>query len=261
MPISSAQQPDYGFDGPRGVALLLLVTAASIGAAVWLYGLQDSSVIIVLAQVALLVLAVDCFLLAGSLLWYSKFEKLRERERLLNLVPWRGEERVLDVGCGRGLLLIGAAQRLTAGRAVGVDMWHGLQLSGNRAQSTLENARRAGVAERVDIQDSDARRLPFADASFDVVLSSLVIHNIPSQEGRRQAVREIARVLKPGGHVALLDMRHTLDYVHVLREDGLVDSQRQSAGWFLSGLFPLLSCGLVQFYRVTARKPLLTKGA
>jgi arsenite methyltransferase len=262
MSSSSTQQPDYGIDGPRGVVLLLLVSAGSAGAAVWLHGFSDSpSWGILLIRIVLSILAVDCLLLAGRLLWYSKVEKQRERDRLLNLVPWHGDERVLDVGCGRGLLLIGAAQRLTGGRAVGVDMWHGLQLSGNRAQATLENARRAGVAERVDIQDSDARRLPFADASFDVVLSSLVLHNIPSQAGRRQAVREIARVLKPGGHVALLDMRHTLDYVQVLRECGLVDSQRQSAGWFLSVLFPLLSCGLVQFYRVTARKPLLTKGA
>jgi arsenite methyltransferase len=256
MPSASAQQPDYGIDGPRGVALLLLVSAGSMGAAAWLQQLQESpSWGILLAQVALLVLATDCLLLAGSLLWYSKVEKQSEAQRLLDLVPWRGDERVLDVGCGRGLLLIGAARRLTSGRAVGVDVWRGLELSGNRAEATLENARRAGVAKRVDIQDSDARQLPFADASFDVVVSSLVLHNIPGQEGRRQAVREIARVLKPGGHVALLDMRHTLDYVHVLRDCGLVDSRRQSAGWFLSGLFPLLSCGLVRFNRVTARKP------
>jgi arsenite methyltransferase len=256
MQSPTAQQPDYGIDGPRGVALLLLVSIGSMGAAVWLHGLQEfPSWGILLAQVALLVLATDCLFLAGSLLWYSKIEKLRQRELLLNLVPWRGDERVLDVGCGRGLLLIGAAQRLKSGRAVGVDLWRGLELSGNRAEATLENARRAGVAERVEVQDSDARQLPFADASFDVVVSSLVLHNIPGQEGRRQAVREIARVLKPGGHVALLDMRHTLDYAHVLRECGFVDSRRQSAGWFLTVLFPLLSCGAVRFYRVTASKP------
>ncbi len=262
MVSSSAQQPDYGIDGPRGVVLLLLASAASIAAAVWLHGFQDSSSWgPLLAQVILLILAADCFVLAGSLLWYSKVAKLREAQRLLDLVPWRGDERVLDVGCGRGLLLISAAQRLKGGRAVGVDLWRGFELSGNRAEATLENARRAGVAERVDVQDSDARRLPFADASFDVVASSMVIHNIPGQAGRRQAVREIARVLKPGGHIALLDMRHTFDYVQVLRECGLIDSQRQSAGWFLSVLFPLLSCGFVQIYRITGRKPLLAKGA
>ena len=266
MPSPSAPQPDYGFDGPRGIALLLLASAGSIGGAVWLHGYSRGdhtvanaagSLILLLVPIALLVVAADCLLLAGSLIWYSKIEKPRQAEHLLDLVPWRGDERVLDVGCGRGLLLISAARRLTDGRAVGVDLWSGLQLSGNRPQAVLENARRAGVAERVEIQDGDARSLPFADASFDVVLSSLVLHNIPSQTGRRQAVREIARVLKPGGHVALLDVRHTSDYVHVLCDCGLIDPRRQSAGWFLSVVFPLLSCGLMRFNRVTARKPLL----
>lgn len=256
MPPRSAPPPDYGFDGPRGIALLLLASASSIGMAVWLCGWQSfPSWSILLAQIVLLVLAVDFLLLAGSLMWYSRVEKQREAERLLNLLPWSGQERVLDVGCGRGLLLINAARRLNSGRAVGVDVWHGLQLSGNRPQAVLENARRAGVAELVETKDSDARNLPFADASFDVVLSSLVLHNIPSQTGRRQAVREIARVLKPGGYVALLDMRHTLDYVRALRDCGLNDSRRQRAGWFLSVLFPLLSCGLIRFYRVMGRKP------
>jgi ubiquinone/menaquinone biosynthesis C-methylase UbiE len=203
----------------------------------------------------LLIVAVDSSLLAGSLMWYSKVVKPRERERLLDLIPWRGEERVLDVGCGRGLLLVGAARRLTTGRAVGVDVWHGLQLSGNSPQAVEENARRAGVAERVEVHNGDARTLPFPDASFDVVLSSLVLHNIPRRSERQQAVREIARVLKPGGHVAILDARHTGDYARVLADCGLTESRQQPAGWFLSAWFPLLSCGLMRFRRVTAKKP------
>jgi arsenite methyltransferase len=254
-PTSSAQQPDYGLDGPRGLALLLVVFTAAAGAAIWLHAQQAESDVYLLAQVALLVLAADCLLLAGSLLWYSKVEKQREAERLLDLVPWRGDELVLDVGCGRGLLLIRAAQRLTTGRAVGVDVWRGLQLSGNHPQAVQENARRAGVAQRVQLQSSDARCLPFADACFDVVLSSLVLHNISGRAGRRQAVREMARVLKPGGHIALLDVRHTRDYVRVLRECGLSEVQRHRTGWFLWVLWPLLTCGLVRFYRVSAHKP------
>src|SRR5262249_38523750 len=165
-------------------------------------------------------------------------------------VHWGGDETVLDIGCGRGLLLIGAAQRLTGGRAVGVDIWSRVDLSGNRPEATLENARRAGVADRVEVRDGDAPHLPFADATFDVVVSSLVLHNIPGQEDRRRAVREIARVLKPGGRVALLDLRHTGDYVRVLRQCGLGEACRLPAGFFFTWLFPLLTCRAVRFYRV-----------
>src|SRR5207248_6090674 len=138
--------------------------------------------------------------------------KLRSREQFLDLVPWRGDETVLDVGCGRGLFLVGAARRLTTGRAVGVDLWQAADLSGNRPEATLENARREGVADRVEVKDGDARHLAFADASFDVVVSSLALHNIVKAEERQQAVREIVRVLKPGGQVALVDIQHTGDY-------------------------------------------------
>jgi SAM-dependent methyltransferase len=256
MPTLTTQQPDFGYDGPRGLALLLLVSLGSAALAVWLHFWQGvPSWGILLVQVALLVVAVDCLLLASSLVLYSKIVKPREAERLLDLVPWCGLEQVLDVGCGRGLLLVSAARRLTAGRAVGVDVWRGLQLSGNSPQAVEDNARRAGVAERVEVKDGDARSLPFPDASFDVVLSSLVLHNIPRRAERRQAVREIARVLKPGGRVAILDVRHTRDYIHVLRDCGLDELRREQSGWFLSVLFPLISCGLLHFCRVTASKP------
>lgn len=133
-------------------------------------------------------------------------------------------------------------------------IWSNVDLSGNRPEATLENARRAGVAERVEITDADAERLPFEDASFDVVVSSLALHNIPSWQGRRQAVREIARVLKPGGRVAVLDLRHTRDYVRILRQCGLLDSRRSPVGFFLTWLFPLLTWGAIRFFRVTGRK-------
>lgn len=112
----------------------------------------------------------------------------------------------------------------------------------------------AGVADRVEVKDGDAQRLPFADASFDAVVSSLVLHNIPSDGGRRQAIREIARVLKPGGRVAILDLRHTGDYVAVLRQSGLADARRLRVSPFLTWLFPLLTCGAIRFYRVTGTK-------
>jgi ubiquinone/menaquinone biosynthesis C-methylase UbiE len=136
-----------------------------------------------------------------------------------------GREAVLDVGCGRGLLLIGAARRLPAGRAVGLDLWSQVDLSDNRASATLANAAAEGVAARVEVQEGDMRQLPFPDGSFDAVVASLSIHNLYSPEGRRQAIREIVRVLKPGGKVALLDIRHVREYAAGLREGRMQDVQ------------------------------------
>src|SRR5262249_40600592 len=155
-------------------------------------------------------------LTAGVMLWGSKVGKLRMRDRLLNSIPWRGDEQVLDVGCGRGLLLLGAARRLTTGKATGIDLWKSEDLSGNRAETTWENARAEGVADRVAIQDGDARSLSFPDETFDVVVSSSALHNIYEAAERQRALQEIVRVLKPGGRVAIFDIRHTREYAQVL---------------------------------------------
>jgi SAM-dependent methyltransferase len=195
----------------------------------------------------------DLLGIAGGMLWYSKNGKMRLRERLRELIPWRGDESVLDVGCGRGLWLVGAARLLTTGKATGVDVWRP-DLSVNRPEAALENARLEGVADRVAVQDGDARRLPFGDGSFDVVVSALVLHNIRDSEGRRQAVREIARVLRPGGHVVLLDLRYTSDYVRILRGCGLSDARRSAAWRRFSPLFLLLSWGAAGFFWVTGEK-------
>ena len=82
------------------------------------------------------------------MLMYSKFGKIRIRDVLLDSIPWRGSESVLDVGCGRGLLLIGAAKRLPLGSAVGIDKWVGGALTGNGAEAVLRNAEVEDVVAR-----------------------------------------------------------------------------------------------------------------
>ena len=139
------------------------------------------------------------------LLWSSLVGKFRARDALLNAVPWRGDERVLDVGCGHGLMLIGAAKRLSSGHATGIDIWQDVDQANNSAAATRRNAELEGVS--VDVRDGDARRIPFDGAAFDVVVSSLALHNIYNAREREQALGEIARVLKPGGHAAIFDVR------------------------------------------------------
>jgi SAM-dependent methyltransferase len=172
------------------------------------------------------------------MIWDSRVGKLRGREQLLQKLTWTGNEQVLDLGCGRGLLLIGAAKRLTTGKAIGVDIWQSEDLSGNRPEATLANARIEGVDARVEIKTADMRELPFADAAFDVVVSRAAIHNLYSAADRAKAIREVARVLKPGGRALIEDIRHGPEYAAVFAQNGCADVQR--LGSPLEALFTVL---------------------
>jgi ubiquinone/menaquinone biosynthesis C-methylase UbiE len=243
------KRPNYGIDAPAVVRNLILVGAAALVLVVVSYLLDWRPLIRMATSIS-----VGCLIGAGWMVWGSKVEKLRERDRLLDGLALRGDETVLDVGCGRGLLLIGAARRLTTGKAVGVDIWLAEDLSGNRPEATLENARLEGVAERVEVKDGDARRLPFADGTFDVIVTKEVLHNIYDAAERDTAVREIARVLRPGGRLILADVRHTGRYARVLRECGLEDL-RHSAESVPARLLAAITFGFAYPAQVTARKP------
>lgn len=250
--IGNGQRPDYGIDAPGVVWRWAMKGSGGLA-----LGLACSTVLRssrprpARASLALgLLYGLSYLGRAGLMIWTSKVGKLRERERLLDVLPWRGDETVLDVGCGRGLLLTGAARRLTGGKAVGVDIWQEVDQSGNRPEATWANAWAEGVADRVRVVDGDARRLPFADQSFDAVVSSMVLHNIREESGRRQALEEIARVLKPGGRLVIQDMRHTEEYFDVLCRAGMMNVERSPRRF---GVFPPVR-------RVTGRKPEHTDG-
>ncbi len=108
-------------------------------------------------------------------------------------------------------------------------------LSGNSADAAKANAKVEGVADRVRIETGDARKLVYPDANYDVVVSSLAIHNIPDREERAQAIREMWRVLKPGGRLLIFDILRTGEYEKVLREAGAGEVQR-SGMEFLWGM-------------------------
>jgi ubiquinone/menaquinone biosynthesis C-methylase UbiE len=168
------------------------------------------------------------FLIAEGLLFllYVKVGKFRHRDKMLAMYTWRGDEQVLDVGCGRGLLLAGAAKRLTTGRATGVDIWSSVDMGGNSQEATQRNLEIEGIARRCSLFSGKAQAMSFPDASFDVVVSNLCLHNISDPAMRDKAVAEIARVLKPGGLALISDYRHTGDYAEQLRAQGLEVERR-----------------------------------
>ena len=222
------RKANYGIDAPHAVRNAALTGAAALVMGIGLSLMRSPSqpMLVNVARILGFFISVSLLPLAGAQILFSKVGKYRERDRLLDSIPWRGDETVLDVGCGRGLLLVGAAKRLRTGRAVGVDIWQSKDQSGNHPEATYENARIEGVANRVEVKSGDARQLPFEDSTFDVVVSSLVLHNIHNATGRKKAIREIARVLKGGGHVAILDVWHTNKYEQELRTSGMQEVLR-----------------------------------
>jgi ubiquinone/menaquinone biosynthesis C-methylase UbiE len=226
--------PDYGIDAPGVIRNLLLVTVA--GFLIWITArlgwwsgnIGGGGVILPLSHIAPWP-AAGCFLMAMWMLYDSKIGKMRERERLLDNHQWTGSERVLDVGCGRGLMLVGAAKRLTTGAASGIDLWQAEDLSGNRPEATMQNAEAEGVADRVDVQTADMRKIPFPDATFDVIVSCSAIHNVYDAAGRRQAIGEIARVLKAGGEAIIDDIRHGREYAQSFAANGCTSRSIGSA--------------------------------
>ena len=215
-------RPNYGLDAPRAVRNLFIVAALGIISLITrLLGVWSRHDLIAVIARPLIGAGLSCGAMGLWMVYDSKIGKVREREDYLDKIVWRGDERVLDVGCGLGLFLIGAAKRLKTGRAVGIDLWQAEDLSGNTPAGTLNNATIEGVPDKVEVHTGDARKLPFDDASFNVVLSSMALHNIYNADERQTAVREIARVLKSGGRVLILDVRHINQYAATLRDAGL----------------------------------------
>jgi arsenite methyltransferase len=213
---------DYGLDAPKLFRHMITrgVLIIALGAGFWVMNRSNAPRSGLALFVALGLFGAGFLAAAAVMYWSSRTAKIRVRDQILDVLPWRGDEKVLDVGCGRGLMLIGAAKRLKTGRAFGVDTWSQEDLSGNSAEAAMANAKAEGVADRIRVENADARRLPYSTASYDVVLSSLAIHNLPSAADREKAVLEMLRVLKPAGYLAIFDVLKTGEYKRTLEQGG-----------------------------------------
>jgi SAM-dependent methyltransferase len=242
---------DYGQDAPYVVRNLLL--SSVIGLIVWAAihsGIWTGSVSVTLGDKNINFdftgmaagIGLICGFLGLWMIWDSRVGKIWGRETLLSHIEWTGSEQVLDLGCGRGLLLIGAAKRLTQGKAVGIDIWQQEDLSGNNAEATLVNARIEGVEDRIELKTADMRALPFPDQFFDVVVSRAAIHNLYHPPDRAIAIAEVFRVLKPGGRAVIEDIRFGVEYSRAFAKAGPVDI-RQVGSWLMSAFSMLITMG------------------
>lgn len=230
---------DYGLDAPETVSNFFWRAGsfAALGIGIWFMNRQElpgpgATLMVIFVLIGLGFLGVALYMR-----WSSRTGKLLLREEILGKVQWTGDEKVLDAGCGRGLLAIGAAKRLKKGRVTGIDIWDPQSLSGNKQEFAVANAKAEGVADRVKIEDGDIRHLTYGDNSFDVVLSSTVLHEIPDGPDRAAVIRELLRVTKPGGRIVLFDILHAGQYGKVLSDAGAeqIDDSVKKWLWLVPG--------------------------
>lgn len=232
-----SSKPDYGIDAPGVLRNLFLAGAACV-----VLALALPRTLHLFENVSLdtrSFLWPGGFLLGYGLLFllYVKVGKFRHREFMLSLHRWRGDEQVLDVGCGRGLLLVGAAKRIPDGHATGVDVWSTVDMGGNSPEATQHNLDLEGVRGRTTLVSVAAQEMAFADGAFDVIMSNLCLHNIYDRPTRLAALHQIVRVLRPGGVALLSDYKLTGEYADELMQMGLAVEKRRGS---LATTFPPL---------------------
>jgi SAM-dependent methyltransferase len=241
----AAAREDYGIDAPtvvRNLALigLLGLLASAAAFALLRFHLARPGPVTDIMRINGLSIGLACMVGAGWMIASSKVLKQRVARALLDMRTWRGDETVLDIGCGRGLIAVAAARRVPTGRVTGVDIWQEVDLGGNSPAAIRANAEAAGVADRLQVDTGDARALPYPD----VIGSMTALHNIPDKAGRTAAIAEAWRVTKPGGQLLIFDIRHARTYAAQLRALGAVVTikgpilLRGPLGWRFSAVKP-----------------------
>jgi len=120
------------------------------------------------------------------------------KRKLINMLELKGDERALDLACGTGDITFSLGDRLPRGESYGLDITQGMLV-------IAEQKRRERGAENVFFHRADIMSMPFEDQYFDCVTCGYALRNVPDVEG---GLREIKRVLRPGGRFISLDFAH-----------------------------------------------------
>ena len=130
---------------------------------------------------------------------YTPYRALRRWQKVdMDLLDVREGHSVLDVGCGEGYLLRKAARRASPVRALAL----GVDVAENRLRASRDGLSDSCLSgcPPIELAVADGQRLPFADASFDRIICTETLEHVANAQ---LALRELGRVLRPGGRLAI----------------------------------------------------------
>jgi len=128
----------------------------------------------------------------------------RVYDTLVSALDAPSASNALDIGAGNGVLSVKLALAMPASHVTGIDSWG--PAWEYAAETCNDNARRAGVADRVEFTSASAASLPFVADTFDAVASNLTFHEVIDEPDKRRLVGEALRVLGNGGRFAFIDL-------------------------------------------------------
>ena len=198
------KKPFYGQEMKNLIIIMTFLSLVGIFAIIWTMWFSNAdprtnSIITVVSSVVILLSVV--LIITGK--WSSGTGKLKMRDKIIKEMELNGTEKILDIGCGRGLLAIGLAKKITTGSVIGADHWIGTFEYSNEKEQAIENAILESVSDKVRIEAADVTSLPYSDNEFDIVTSSLMLHHVKDWS---KAMSELRRVLKPDGKLYIADI-------------------------------------------------------
>ena len=214
--------PDYGIDSPSVIKDWWHRAAwfVGIGLAVWFVNHDQYPAVSAQLFAVLAVLGLASAGIAYYKIQSSRQGKLSLRDQLLGQLALSGGERVLDIGCGSGLMAVGVARRLAkAGKVSTIQAG----CSADSPDAVKQNAKAESVSDRVAVESCPAQKLTFRDATFDAAVSFNALHCMADDRERARTLQEMLRVLKPGGQLLVFDTSETGYYAEVLRASGTQD--------------------------------------
>lgn len=199
-------RPDYGNWVSWKLLVTLGVAAVVLLAVSFLFLYLLIGAVIVLAAFALFAYQRYLFSPRGG----NAMVKLWDM--LVDHLDWDGNGRVIDIGCGSGVVAIRVAKRYPNAEVVGLDYWGKVwEYSKGKCE---KNAKIEKVDGRVSFQRGDAAKLPYEDGFFDAAVSNFAFHEVGSVKDKRDVLKEALRVVRKGGKFAFQDLFTMKRYYH-----------------------------------------------